>query len=351
VNARRSMKLIFTAMVIAAAGTLAASNRANDSGAVFAAAKASEDVAIPDAEMVGAGVISTDEDELGGGITPDGKTLIYEKSAAPHYLYIMCESHLVDGKWGAPEILPVSGQYRDTDPVITPDGKAILFASDRPVTGQDLHRWSIWRAERTESGWKEPSLLPGAINAEGSQVFASIAANGNVYFASDRKTGSYNVFLAKLVNGEYKEAEDLGPVINGAGIATFEATIAPDESYLLLGSFGRQPSFGSSDIFVSFRTGETWGKPINLGAKINGRARDYSPRISADGQWLYFTSERGFLDEKRDQPITFQSFTGGLATITNGLGNLYRIPLQPVLAEARRQAAESQNGTIQPAKP
>src|SRR5262249_1401000 len=149
----------------------------------------------------------------------------------------------------------------------------------------------------------------------------SIAANGNVYFASDRKTGSYDVFRAKFVNGEYKEAEDLGPLINGPGIATFEATIAPDESYLLLGSFGRQPSYGSSDIFVSFNSEGIWSKPINLGQKINGRARDYSPRITADGQRLYFTSERGFLDEKRDQPITIQSFTEGLATITNGLGN------------------------------
>jgi hypothetical protein len=306
---------------------------------------------IPDAEMIGAGVISTDEDELGGGVTPDGLTLIYEKSAAPHYLYIMCESHLMNGKWSAPEILPFSGQYRDTDPVLTPDGKAILFASDRPVNGQDLHRWSIWRAERTASGWKEPTLAPGAINSEGSQVFASIAANGNVYFASDRKTGSYDVFRAKLIDGEYKDAEDLGPVINGQGIATFEATIAPDESYLLLGSFGRQPGYGSSDVFVSFNTDGTWGKPINLGPKINGRARDYSPRISADGQWLYFTSERGFLDERHDEPITFQLFTEGLKTMTNGLGNLYRIPLQPVLEEARRLATSSQNGTATPAKP
>ena len=61
---------------------------------------------VPDPEMIGPGVISTPDDELGGGVTPDGKTLIFEKSAAPHYLYIMCESHLVNGEWSAPEILP-----------------------------------------------------------------------------------------------------------------------------------------------------------------------------------------------------------------------------------------------------
>jgi WD40-like Beta Propeller Repeat len=313
--------------------------------------RADDGMAIPAPEMIGEGIISTDDDELGGGVTPDGKTLIFEKSAAPHYLYIMCESHLVNGAWSKPEILPFSGQYRDTDPVIAPDGKSILFASDRPVNAKDLHRWSIWRARRIEekntarSGgatealerWSEPELVPGAVNSEGSQVFASIAANGNIYFASSRKTGDYDVFRAKLVNGQYKEAEDLGPVLNGPGIDTFEAEIAPDESYLLLGSFGREGGYGSSDIFVSYREQDGWGKPINLGPQINGRARDYSPRISGDGKWLYFTSERGFLDEKREKPFTYQEVNAGLSGVMNGLGNLYRVPLDPVLRAARKQ--------------
>lgn len=297
---------------------------------------------IPDPEMVGPGVISTADDELGGGITPDGKTLIFEKSAAPHYLYIMCESHLVNGEWSHPEILPISGKYRDTDPVLTPDGKAILFASDRPVGRKDLHRWSIWMAKRTAKGWQEPRLIPGAVNAEGSQVFASMAANGNIYFASSRKTGNYDVFWAELVNGEYKEAVDMGPLFNGPTVDTFEAVIAPDESYILLGSFGREESFGSSDIYVSFRQKRTWTKPINLGSKINTRARDYSPRISGDGSWLYFTSERSFLDQPVEKPLTYQQFDKQMRTITNGLGNLYRVPLEPVLSYARSKLAEEE---------
>jgi hypothetical protein len=320
-------------------GSMATNVSGDDGGATrTGTAHADAEDAIPAAQMIGEGVISTDDDELGGGITPDGKTLIFEKSAAPHYLYILCESHLANGKWEKPEILPFSGQYRDTDPVLAPDGQSILFASDRPVNGKDQHRWSIWRAPRTASGWEDAKLVPGAVNAEGSQVFASIAANGNIYFASDRKTGSYDVFRSKLFDGEYREAEDLGPIINGAGIATFEATIAPDESYLLLGSFGRQPSFGSSDVYVSFNEGGVWGQPINLGPQVNTRARDYSPRISGDGKWLYFTSERGFLDEKPEQPYTTQSLSDGLASIKNGLGNLYTVPLGPVLKAARKQA-------------
>jgi hypothetical protein len=221
--------------------------------------------------------------------------------------------------------------------VIAPDGGSILFASDRPVNGKDLHRWSIWRARRSADGkWAEPELVPGSVNSEGSQVFASVASNGDLYFASSRKTGNYDVFRSKFVGGKYLEAEDLGPNLNGPTVNTFEALIAPDESYILMGSFGRSGGFGSSDLWISFPEGDGWSKPVNLGPKINARARDYSPRVTSDGQWLYYTSEKGFLDEQGEQPFTFEELNEGLAGIGNGLGNLYRVPLQPVLQAARR---------------
>jgi hypothetical protein len=47
------------------------------------------------------------------------------------------------------------------------------------------------------------------------------------------------------LDGNDRQVEDLGPTINGRGIDTFEAIIAPDESYLLLGSFGREDGYGS----------------------------------------------------------------------------------------------------------
>jgi hypothetical protein len=140
------------------------------------------------------------------------------------------------------------------------------------------------------------------------------------------------------VDGEYKEAEDLGANLNAPTVTTFESTIGPDESYMLLGSFGREGGYGSSDIFVSLNEDGVWGKPINLGPQVNTPARDYSPRISADGKWLYFTSERGMPYEKRTQPITYQQFRVEMDGVRNGLGNVYRIALEPLLKAAREKA-------------
>jgi len=99
-------------------------------------------VALP--QMIGPGVISTQDDEFGGSLTPDNATIYFDRSVPAHYLYTMWVSHLRNGKWVTPEMLPFSGTWRDSDPVLSPDGRTLLFASDRPVDGVDRHRFSIW---------------------------------------------------------------------------------------------------------------------------------------------------------------------------------------------------------------
>ncbi|HMI51928.1 MAG TPA: hypothetical protein VK525_10470 [Candidatus Saccharimonadales bacterium] len=286
---------------------------------------------VPKPELIGEDVVSTSFDEFGGALSSDGTALYFDVTVPPHYLYVMCESHLLNGKWQRPEVLPFSGSYRDTDPVLTPDGKTLLFASDRPRGGIESHSFYIWGVDKTEKGWSEPRALEGPVNSAGSQVFASAARNGNLYFTSDRNKGQFDIYRSRLVDGKYQPAEDLGPNINGEGIWSLEALIAPDESYLLIGSFGRQPSFGNSDLFISYNQNGVWSKPKNLGPVINTAAREYSPRITPDGEWLIFTSERGMQTDHRDQPFSSEEFSSRARSTFNGLGNLYRIPMEYVL--------------------
>ena len=288
----------------------------------------------PQPEIIGEGVVSTPEDELGGNLSADGRTLYFERSAPPHYLYVLYETHLEGGRWSAPEVLPFSGRYRDTDPVLSPDGRTMLFASDRPVAGLDRHHFYIWQARKTPKGWSEPEFLNGPVNDGFNQVFCSIARNGNLYFTSSRKGAGYDIYRSRLVNGKYQPAEDLGPDLNAPSIWTFESTIAPDESYLLIGSFGRQPSYGSSDLYVSYNRNGVFTKPENLGPVVNTPARDYSPRISGDGKWLIYTSER--LDRAPALPFTHNDFERLIRGVYNTLGNLYRIPLDSVLQPRSR---------------
>lgn len=51
-------------------------------------------------------------------------------------------------------------------------------------------------------------------------------------------------------------------------------------------------SYGSCDIYVSFRKGKFWQSPFNLGGKINSQWWDSQPMVSADSRQLYFASKR-----------------------------------------------------------
>jgi len=63
-----------------------------------------------EAQIIGEGVISTPQDEFGGSLSSDGKTIYFDRSVPAHYLYTMWESHLVGHKWQRAELMPRSGQ-------------------------------------------------------------------------------------------------------------------------------------------------------------------------------------------------------------------------------------------------
>jgi len=281
-----------------------------------------------DPVIVGEGIISTPQDEFGGSIAPDGKTIYFDRSVPAHYLYTMWESHLVGDKWQRPELMSISGQNRDSDPVLSPDGKKLLFVSDRPVNGVDRHHYEIWMCQRQDEKWLEPKNLGPVVNTH-SQYFASMASNGNLYFSATigDNDSEIDIFVSKFVNEKYTTPVNLGPAINGKGIVNIEAFVSPDEKFLLIGAFSRPDSVGSSDIYVSYNQNEKWSAPLPVSA-INTSAREYSPRLTPDGRRLIFTSERGMGTEQRTKPWTMTEFEQKSHSIWNGLGNIYTVPIE-----------------------
>ena len=67
---------------------------------VLAIAPTAADRKIPEARMLGPGVISTRFNEFGGVISPDGRTLFFSASVQPYYREETYESHrLASGGW------------------------------------------------------------------------------------------------------------------------------------------------------------------------------------------------------------------------------------------------------------
>jgi len=96
---------------------------------------------------------------------------------------------------------------------------------------------------------------------------------------------------------------------------------------LFIGSIGRPDSLGNYDIHLSRNTNGAWGQATNLGPKVNSAARDYSPRLTLDGKYLFFTSERDFTMLPNRPRLTYAEMEKGLHSILNGSGNIYQIEL------------------------
>ena len=67
---------------------------------------------------------------------------------------------------------------------------------------------------------------------------------------------------------------------------------------VLITSLRRDDTFGSTDLYVSFKTGKnTWGVPQNLGSNINSSGKEMTPFISDDKQLIFFASDKdGYTD-------------------------------------------------------
>lgn len=70
-------------------------------------------------------------------------------------------------------------------------------------------------------------------------------------------------------------------------------SISPDGRYLYFTGCLRESGKGSCDIYVSKKTGDSWGEPFNLLDPINTAAWESQPSIAPDGKTLYFSSNRG----------------------------------------------------------
>lgn len=279
--------------------------------------------------IFGAGVISTGDFDSHPAFTPDGRTLYFVRSDPTFTLWTILVSKFEKGKWNDPVIAPFSGQYADADPFITPDGKRLYFISNRPVTGKTTQSLDIWFVERTVKGnWREPQNVGAPINSSGNEWYPTMSRNGTLYFGSDRAGGKgrTDIYRSRSVEGKYAEPENLGDAIN-TQFNEFEPFIAPDESFLIFMGGGRAEGRGGSDLYISDNRCGAWTKPVNLGDKINSPRSEYSPYISPDGRYFFWTSARTFADTPLNKKLSFRELNSKLRSPGNGLGDIYQIDL------------------------
>jgi hypothetical protein len=160
----------------------------------------------------------------------------------------------------------------------------------------------------------------------------SATADGTLYFSSNRQggKGAADIYRAKLTAGRYA-VENLGDPVNTAA-PELQVFASPDEKLLILAALGRPDGYGNVDLYLSRQVDGAWSKPVNLGAKINSRAVETGPRISADGKYFFWTSTRGYgFEDQQTHRLTYRELSNKLRGAANGLGDIYQIDLNEIL--------------------
>ena len=232
--------------------------------------------------LLAPGLLASSLDEYNGTFSPDGKEFFFTTNT-PSKGIISKTTLGEDGKWAKATIAPFSGIYSEYDPLFSPDGNSLYFTSERPVdTTAPYGKTHIWYVEKQNAAWSQPKLLE--LEKQGV-YYSSITQNGTIYF-NIWDTG--DMYKANKTGTGY-EIEKLSEILNtknGEG----DPFISPEEDYLIFRGYNN--SLGLGDLYISYKIGENWTAPENLGEPINSRYHEMCPYVTVDGKYFIFASSR-----------------------------------------------------------
>ncbi|TAE00819.1 MAG: hypothetical protein EAZ97_04880 [Bacteroidetes bacterium] len=140
----------------------------------------------------------------------------------------------------------------------------------------------------------KPKPLPKIINSRPLQYFAVLSADQEtmIFTARDNTTSDENILVSKKVAGEWITPEPIKSICTITNEGT--CSISADGKIMIFTACAgsEYQVLGSCDLFVSYKKGNEWQKPFNLGKNINSKYWDTQPSLSADGRTIYFVSDR-----------------------------------------------------------
>jgi len=221
--------------------------------------------------------------ELWGNFSTDGNTFCFNRNG---YVFI---TENTDQGWAKPRrarSVPSATTYSS----VSPDANSIYFNYCYNYRKNSSKHYSRHRCIRTSQGWSSPQkLLEPSLDFSGA---FSLAANNNFYFVSEpfgpHKKGG--IFCAPFVDNTWPRVDH-----TSLNLPAADPGIAPDESFMVVTTMNQPGGYGRRDLYLTLHLPDgTWSTPKNMGPRINSAYFEYSPRISPDKKYLFFTRADGW---------------------------------------------------------
>lgn len=199
----------------------------------------------------------------------------------------------------------INSPVSDFSPVIYKDGLVFISEAPKDLVNYSQNNWtgnpyysiifSKSSKEKDSVVFKKGKPLSSSFNNDVHNGPACFSKDGTeIYFTRVETKRNKNkkfvnrpkIYSAKLVAGKWKSLKPL-PFVNDDYSFSHPA-LSPDGQALYFSS-NMNGGQGGSDIWMSKRSGDGWGTPVNLGPEINSQGDEAFPTIGDDGT-LYFAS-------------------------------------------------------------
>lgn len=194
-------------------------------------------------------------------------------------------------------------EYLETEVLFLPDMTELSFTRSggkykEPtffVMQNKNNKWSRKSIPSTDIKKYQERFSPNVSEIKSFEPFKDIpivgftkSAKGTYYFyvLDFDDGGSGHMSYSRLIDGKYETPQKLSKAIN-TGKYIAHPFIAPDESYLMWDAEIEGES--TPDIYISFRKIDgSWGEAINMGDHINTPLYEQRPKVTPDGNYLFF---------------------------------------------------------------
>lgn len=242
------------------------------------------------------GHVNTDADEALPAVTIDGQSMVFTRRENRVEDLYHAGFNQEKQHWG--QGIPMSSinsVLNEGAHTISADGTVIAFTScnrRKSIGGCD-----IYVARQLGNGEWTTVINPEELNSTSWDGQPALTADGRgIYFSSSRKGGQGNrdLWYSELqTNGRWSTPVNCRTPLNTKGNES-SPFLHYDDRTLYFMSDGH-PGMGDYDIFTSFKKGDDWSKPLNIGYPINSTRREGGLSVHPNGQTAYFTveSEKG----------------------------------------------------------
>jgi len=185
----------------------------------------------------------------------------------------------------------------ESNAVFTKNGKTVYFTRNNSVDGirtrnkQKVTVLQIFKAELIDGKWRNITALPFNSNDYSVEHPALSNDEKTLYFASDMpgSLGSFDIYSVAILGSDYGKPKNLGSKINTDKKEQFPFVSKDNKLYF---SSNGHAGYGFMDVFVSEIKNGDFTTPLNIGLPINSGYDDFSFVIDSDTEHGYFASNR-----------------------------------------------------------